>query len=520
MPIPEPPFSRIALSLSGGGYRAAAFHLGTLDLLERVGLLRRVAILSTASGGTFTGCAYALSLKRGEPFAVFFASLLEFLRGTNVVARAFAALAVRRPDSDPRRRSVITGAADIYDRMVDGRRFADVLRGAGHLEEISFNATEFQTGVAFRFQASRNPAARIGNGHFWMKRSVAGEMRLADVVAASSCFPGAFEPIGFPDDFLWPTPTGRLDPQRRSELSRGFPALLPLMDGGIYDNQATDALLLADARSEAKADLFIVSDTQQRKMSLFDLAAPLRARGPRLRTLFRVGQVAIALLALSAVALARDLLTEPFRGVHLLTRVLPIVVTAAGAAALLLGWRALRGRLQREAPSVSKDVWTGLRSLRVSEVVDLAVLRIRSLIATTADVFMKRVRALGYDRLLRNPAYTDKSIANLIYDLDRARSAQRPGLIPSAAQMEVAMRAAAVPTQLWFDRGLDDGLDLAAAGQSSICFNLLEFLYDHPRPGDPAAAALTQTLKGLWQRLGQDPLCLVRERLQAGARPL
>jgi hypothetical protein len=168
---------------------------------------------------------------------------------------------------------------------------------------------------------------------------------------------------------------------------------------------------------------------------------------------------------------------------------------------------------------VSKDVWTGLRSLRVSEVVDLAVLRIRSLIATTADVFMKRVRALGYDRLLRNPAYPDKSIANLIYDLDRARSAQRSGLTPSAAQMKVAMRAAAVPTQLWFDRGLDDGLDLAAAGQSSICFNLLEFLYDHPRPGDPAAA-LTQTLEGLWQRLGQDPLCLVRERLQAGARPL
>ena len=33
-----------------------------------------VAILSTASGGTFTGCAYAVSLKRGEPFAVFFAT--------------------------------------------------------------------------------------------------------------------------------------------------------------------------------------------------------------------------------------------------------------------------------------------------------------------------------------------------------------------------------------------------------------------------------------------------------------
>lgn len=40
--VSEPPLSRIALSLSGGGYGAAAFHLGTLDLLERVGLLRIV----------------------------------------------------------------------------------------------------------------------------------------------------------------------------------------------------------------------------------------------------------------------------------------------------------------------------------------------------------------------------------------------------------------------------------------------------------------------------------------------
>src|SRR5207247_438457 len=60
------PFGDIALSLSGGGYRAAAFHLGTLDLLHRLQLLRDVTMLSTVSGGTFTGAYYALLNAKGR----------------------------------------------------------------------------------------------------------------------------------------------------------------------------------------------------------------------------------------------------------------------------------------------------------------------------------------------------------------------------------------------------------------------------------------------------------------------
>jgi NTE family protein len=48
---------RIGLCLLEGGYRAAAFHLGTLDLLQRGGLLAGPLALLTISGGRFTGCA-------------------------------------------------------------------------------------------------------------------------------------------------------------------------------------------------------------------------------------------------------------------------------------------------------------------------------------------------------------------------------------------------------------------------------------------------------------------------------
>src|SRR5262245_55028707 len=52
---------RIGLSLSGGGYRAAAFHLGTLRKLNELGILKHVDILSTISGGSIAGAYYLLN---------------------------------------------------------------------------------------------------------------------------------------------------------------------------------------------------------------------------------------------------------------------------------------------------------------------------------------------------------------------------------------------------------------------------------------------------------------------------
>ena len=515
-PVPgvSAPFRRIALSLSGGGYRAAAFHLGVLDILERIGLLRTVAVLSTVSGGTLTGCRYAVSAAEREPFDAFFSSMVEFLCATNVVARAFAALAATRRSDDARSLSVISAAADVYasEKFLGMRRFGLLLDARTHLEEISLNATELQSGVAFRFQASRNPGARIGNGNVWMDATLARDLRLADIAAASSCFPGAFEPMGFPQDFAFPS--GAFDPARRRELSSRFPDLLPLMDGGIYDNQGIDGLLLADERSDAKADLFIVSDTQPRQRSLYTLRPPAVAKGPRLRTLYRAGQVAVVVLAVSAVALAIEFVRSVTRGTfgiaQVFTRLLPMVITAVLAGALPLAWRAVHGEVSKAAPSVSASFWSGVLSLRVSHALELVTVRLQSLVAITADVFMKRIRSLGYDRLLRNPAYTDRSVANLIYDLERGRAAGRPGLTPSDAQLDVVLRAEAVKTQLWFDHGLEDALDLIACGQSTTCFNLLDFIGDQP---SLRRSALHDALEAIWSQLQNDPRSLASARL-------
>src|SRR5437870_2795881 len=49
---------RLGLALSGGGYRAAAFHLGLMDVLDEEGILEKVSVLSTVSGGSIIGAIY------------------------------------------------------------------------------------------------------------------------------------------------------------------------------------------------------------------------------------------------------------------------------------------------------------------------------------------------------------------------------------------------------------------------------------------------------------------------------
>lgn len=57
---------RIGLALSGGGYRAAAYHLETLRALHKMDLLEKVDVISSVSGGSIIAAFYLLH--KDEPF--------------------------------------------------------------------------------------------------------------------------------------------------------------------------------------------------------------------------------------------------------------------------------------------------------------------------------------------------------------------------------------------------------------------------------------------------------------------
>jgi NTE family protein len=54
---------KVELALSGGGFRAAFFHVGVLARLAEQGVLRQVEVISTVSGGSIVGALYYLRLK-------------------------------------------------------------------------------------------------------------------------------------------------------------------------------------------------------------------------------------------------------------------------------------------------------------------------------------------------------------------------------------------------------------------------------------------------------------------------
>jgi len=51
--------TKIGLALSGGGSRAVAFHLGCMRALHDHGVLERVSLLSSVSGGSVIAALYA-----------------------------------------------------------------------------------------------------------------------------------------------------------------------------------------------------------------------------------------------------------------------------------------------------------------------------------------------------------------------------------------------------------------------------------------------------------------------------
>lgn len=336
------PFENIALAFSGGGFRAASFSLGVMGYLYQLennraeNLLGKVTFISSASGGTITNACYALSsVKQDHSFPSFFKGLYENLKETDLLDTVLDKLNndkewVKRKD---KRRNLINAFSLVYnEKLFDGAVLGELYRSDSptHLEEVCFNTTEFYKGLLFRqniklkFDAKfrEDRGFRFGNSYVNLPFETAKRLKIADLLAASSCFPGGFEPIIFPDDFTYSPqeepagkqledlPSGELTSEelvkgmyvRLQELSR--PELVRLfgekkvdeiisasagkgileiekafagveknknfnfgmMDGGITDNQALESLMQAhdrrlDGRTDFKPfDLMLIND--------------------------------------------------------------------------------------------------------------------------------------------------------------------------------------------------------------------------------------------------------------------
>ena len=234
----------IGIALSGGGYRATLFGLGSLWRLNEVGLLGRMDRITSVSGGSILAGILAHGWSK-----------LNFTDGradnfVDEVAHRVQSFCSKTIDIEAGLKGKLapfkTAGEFLSDRykkdLFGSTKLKDIPdASAGNAPKFIFYATNMQTGRSFRFRQDMVADYVLG-----ISRTV--DVSLADVVAASSAFPPIFSPIIL-----------RTNPDSWDNPDKDFPGLnklrkrIVLADGGVYDNMGLESLV-------DKVDLVLVSD--------------------------------------------------------------------------------------------------------------------------------------------------------------------------------------------------------------------------------------------------------------------
>jgi NTE family protein len=219
---------RIGVALSGGGFRAAAFHLGVMRELHSRGILAKLDLISCVSGGSIAGGTLAVGWN--DPAGAL--DRMERYLRTRSVAVASVIGGTLNPFE-----SRLDHLAGTYDRdLFSGAKLSALRNGP----RVYFNATNLATGNLFFFVAGGGRPEEMGEHE--LGTVLAPDFPVSRAVAASSAFPPVFPPL-------------RLDPDVYAPAA----ALeyVTLTDGGVYDNMGVNPLL---RMARNALDYMIVSD--------------------------------------------------------------------------------------------------------------------------------------------------------------------------------------------------------------------------------------------------------------------
>jgi NTE family protein len=224
--LPRRPRERhgIALCLSGGGFRAALFHLGAVRRLNELGLLARLEAISSVSGGSIIAAHLAQSLRPWpDTAAADFEQRVAapFLRFTARNLRTGPILRRLLPWNWLSTSTGVRALAAAYEQRLTSL----TLPRLPERPTFIINATDMAFGVNWEFQRKR-----MGD-YYAGYMTPAPAWPLARAVAASSCFPPIFNPMPIDLD-PGQLKGGKARGPDRDAAVRG----LRLTDGGNYDN--------------------------------------------------------------------------------------------------------------------------------------------------------------------------------------------------------------------------------------------------------------------------------------------
>jgi NTE family protein len=214
--LPAGERSGVALCLSGGGYRAALFHLGALRRLNEIGALAQLETISAVSGGSIL----AAFLAQRVPDWPTEGAIADFDQRIAAPVRDFTRKNIRtlwvlrrliRPwDSTV----AVENLVRRYEKDIVQLKLGE-LPASPRQPRFIFSATDMAYGVNWVFEQHRLGSYAAGYVE------PVPDWPVARAVAASSCFPPAFEPM----------PVGLDDPRFKD---------VRLTDGGVYDNMGLE----------------------------------------------------------------------------------------------------------------------------------------------------------------------------------------------------------------------------------------------------------------------------------------
>jgi len=564
------PFANIALAFSGGGFRAASFALGVLSYLNKLQftaeddpltgrrLIEQVTYMSSASGGTITTALYALYNAEGRSYGEFYVKLFQSLDGEFLLQKALSILSDKkawrkRPNKS---RNFINAFSMAYDEYLFSgaalkKLFYDDAKG--HLQEVCFNTTEFYTGLSFRQDRkmvpddASDPYYKFGNENIYLAQTAAAGIKIADCLAASSCFPAGFEPIVFPEDFsseavtvdelkggltLVPQTGDKAEDAFRTAKTVGF------MDGGITDNQGLQSMMYADGRRIRREttfkcfDLMLVNDVGSYFIKPYVNPPQPKDGGVSLRGLYW-WTAAVFVAAIVCALLGRHCHKTYLSFIGGLFVIIPAI--------LLIGAWWLKNQVMGAAASspfnLRKSFTEKIVRLLLKYITRTPLAVLKQMLAARADsvlllnmsLFLKRIRQLLYNKFYGSPEWKNRGKGNHIYDLAFASDIYRkknpppsPFLNPSREIQIVAQTAYEMGTTLWFDEQTEKKSHSKACiivcGEFTTCYNLLgyiESLSRDPSTVDSRYAGRLSELKRLltddYARFKTDPFFMYNQ---------
>jgi len=266
---------QIGLAMSGGGFRATLFHVGTLRRLVELGLLTRIGRISSISGGSIVAgrLAQVWAGLAADPSVANFekevAGPLRDFCGRTIDAGAIATGLL----------SPLSSAADEIEAEYAKRLFSMTLDQLPDSPVFVIGATNMQTGRSFRFTKDYMGDHRIG-------LMPSPKLPLARAVAASSAFPPVLSPV-----VIKKPGTFQAVPGADLAGNPAFTTTLYLTDGGVYDNLGLETIwnrcatvLVSDAGAPFSFDDTVHTDLVRQTMRALDIATD-QSRGLRKRAL-------------------------------------------------------------------------------------------------------------------------------------------------------------------------------------------------------------------------------------------